>query len=135
MKANVDLTENRIFRTPTPPDEITKTLILFTYGKFPWNRAEQKEIKSDDDLGGTVEQFSPIPLGDGEARRLRKSIENALSVEMCDRCGNPVKSFPWELRECLCVRCSQALDAEYGAARIFRRYKEVVPDSDILDWF
>lgn len=135
MNENIDLTENRMFRTPTPPDEITKVLISYTFGKFPWRKPPIKTIHSDEDLGGVVEEFTPLPLGDGTARKHRKFIENALSVEMCDRCGKPVQSFPWELRECLCLKCKQELEIECGTNRILKKYVEVIPNSDVLGWF
>ena len=135
MNENIDLTENRDFRTPAPVDETTKFLTQYIWGKFPWSKQQFQTVKSDEDLGISSELFSPIPLGDGEQRRNRKYIENAVSSEMCDRCGKPVQRFPWELRECLCVECNRDLEIEFGANRIFQRYTEVIPNADVLNWF
>lgn len=135
MNENIDLTENRDFRTPSPVDETTQFLTQYIWGKFPWSKQQFRTIKSDDDLDLSSESFSPIPLGDGEQRRSRKYIENAVSSAMCDRCGKPVQKFPWELRECLCVKCEQDLGFEFGVNRIFKRYTEVIPNADVLNWF
>lgn len=135
MNENIDLTENRDFGASESIDETTQFLRQHIWGKFPWCKPHILTIKSDDDLGMTSESFSPIPLGNGEQRRNRKHIENAISSIMCDRCGEPVQKFPWELRECLCAKCKRDLESEFGANQIFKKYTEIISNEDILSWF
>ena len=139
MKDNIDLTENRIFRSKsdrTQTDVGYDILLATINGKFPWSRKPLKIIESDDDLGFDEEiRFQPIPLGNRADRERFREISHAISVQYCDRCGAPVNIFPWDMRECLCERCKSDLEKVFGVKNsLFGKYEEVIPNSNIIEW-
>lgn len=139
MKDNIDLTANRIFRSKsdrTQTDVIHDTLLMAINGKFPWSRELPITIKSDGDLGLDKDnRFQPIPLGNRAERKRFDEITRAISIQYCDRCGALVNVFPWDMRECLCERCKMDLEKVYGAANtLFRKYEQVIPNSNIIEW-
>lgn len=139
MKDNIDLTENRIFRSKSDraQTDVEYDILLATInGKFPWSRKPPKIIESDDDLGFDEEiRFQPIPLGNRADRERFREISHAISVQYCDRCGTQVNIFPWDMQECLCKRCKRDLEKVYGTKNtLFGRYEEVIPNSNIIEW-
>lgn len=139
MKDNIDLTENRIFRSKSnvvQADVVYDILLSKINGKFPWSINPLKIIKSDNDLGFDEEiRFQPIPLGNRADRERFKEISHAISVQYCDRCGTQVNIFPWDMQECLCKRCKRDLEKVYGTKNtLFGRYEEVIPNSNIIEW-
>lgn len=54
-----------------------------------------------------------IPTGDREERALK---DKTRSNEVCDRCGAPIRVFPWPFKRdsYLCKQCDAEILAEYG---------------------
>lgn len=54
-----------------------------------------------------------IPTGDREERALK---DKTRSNDVCDRCGAPIRVFPWPFKrdDYLCKQCDAEITAEYG---------------------
>ena len=54
-----------------------------------------------------------IPTGDREERALK---DKTRSNDVCDRCGAPIRVFPWPFKRdsYLCKQCDAEILAEYG---------------------
>lgn len=54
-----------------------------------------------------------IPTGDREERALK---DKTRSNDVCDRCGAPIRVFPWPFKRdsYLCKKCDAEITAEYG---------------------
>lgn len=54
-----------------------------------------------------------IPTGDREERALK---DKTRSNDVCDRCGAPIRVFPWPFKrdDYLCKKCDAEITAEYG---------------------
>lgn len=65
-----------------------------------------------------------IPTGDREERALK---DKTRSNDVCDRCGAPIRVFPWPFKRdsYLCKQCDVEILAEYG--EVF-----VLDSSDLL---
>lgn len=97
MKSNVDLTQDRTFRTPqfVLPDVLwaqkTKSM--------PWHTLRV----ADDEL--LYEPDEPVFTGNAEDRQRKRTIRKLDSGEICECCGKDVSWRPWGRIFGLCLRC------------------------------
>lgn len=103
MKANVDLTLNRDFRSFKDFNIIDKYIVNH---KFIWDDVKYIVNSMDD-----FKDDELFLTGDQAERRVKKY--NLLRENECDRCGATLNKFPWHRECCLCHKCEQILDEDY----------------------
>ena len=106
MKANVDLTLNRVFRGKREVDlEWLDRLV----SPFPWE-VMRRRIHSQRDLNQKkVEIFFTGDREEREHKKLNEKYEKLYTHE-CDCCGRYINKYPWEEIEMLCNDCSEMLE-------------------------
>lgn len=104
MKSNVDLSENRIFTTPTPPtDPIIIELSKFLKISKPWDFLNNpKWIGSDLDLEISNKGKKVFAVGNKKERQRWKRNQASYADEICGRCGESRGRKPWAKKECNC---------------------------------
>lgn len=108
MKANVDLTENRVFSTR----EFAPLVKFAGKRRMPW-----KNLVSNDDY--IPDYFPLIPVGDRAAREEYRLCAEELSGDYCDRCGKRIIKFFNDRYPGLCRDCGVDLDKEYGCKMLW----------------
>lgn len=107
MKENVDLTENQIFTTPTPPTGLAQLLFEVLKVTKPWDFQNNfKKVESDSDLEGFAEQRRCFGVGNKEERQRWKTIRAYERDQICDRCGQNRGKKPWAKNRCDCYSMS-----------------------------
>ena len=117
MKAEIDLTENRIFTTSrfsaSREFENLKVLVEGFYArinKHPWDIRYWK-----DDFH---EERPIFYTGSKRERMMYKEVDDSVSGEYCDRCGARLIKHPWSGEvSTLCAKCDSILKREHSGKR------------------
>lgn len=119
MRANIDLTSNRMFEGREDSNKV-RALVekRVRYGKinswstklFPWN-SYAINLSSN---YSNIKVSSLIPLGSKRDIGLAKELYKSCSDRYCDRCGKRLRIKPWgvEYQYRLCRHCQDELDSK-----------------------
>ena len=103
MKRNVDLTENRMFTTPTPLAGLAKLIHDALKVTKPWDfENNPKQLASEMDLAITSKQNRVFAVGNREERQRWKLNQAYDTDEICDCCGQSRGKKPWARKRCNC---------------------------------
>lgn len=127
MKANIDLTENRIFSGNL---NLSNRLVKELLPKMPWDRYIML-VESDNNLDLEKQRMSIVAAGNKSERARIRYYRQMDDSNYCDCCGAAVNKMPWYMEFGLCRKC----DDYYKNRRnkFFWDIKEVIQNARILD--
>lgn len=103
MKRNVDLTENRIFTTPSEnPDSILVSEWLADLTRIPW---EFGILRFEEDIDFDIKNKTLIATGNRRDRQAWKAARRFYTEGICSRCGKS-RGYPWAPASCNCYSMS-----------------------------
>lgn len=101
MKSNIDLTENRMFRSNKTIQEWHLNLTIAggtSHNRFPW------VLDTNEDL--VKQRDSIIATGNKSERARIQEYRKIESRNYCDCCGDRLNIFPWDNEIGLCRKCN-----------------------------
>lgn len=103
MKRNVDLTENRIFTSPSEnPDHIRVSEWISDLTRIPW---EFGIICFERDIDFDIKNKTLIATGDRRDRQAWKAARRFYTERICSRCGKS-GGYYWAPKSCGCYSIS-----------------------------
>jgi len=107
MKRNVDLSESRIFTTPTPLTGIAKLIFDTIKITKPWDfENNPRRHGSDLDLEIISERRHIFAIGNKKERQNWKRNHAYDIGQICDCCGQSEGKKPWAKNSCNCYSMS-----------------------------
>ena len=116
MKNNIDLTLKRDFyKGETSLERLMQNSINKSLGistRLPWWKLKLKRVNSETDLEN-YDYKNIIIAGNKKKRSNIKNKQLRNNVRICERCGKPLKKYPWAIYYELCKECSAEMSGNF----------------------